>query len=312
MTQERSMAQFRENNFYPSIDLLQENLGRHKDAIEIYRYLKTHNIPLRALLSRPERGGGALSDLGILRHMLAGNIVIHPFNADQLGPNSYDVTVGHFYYHWKETDRNRSFRTPARPVSSTLITKTRVDSLFERQEVAPVDFSEHPTLPLYNPFDSEHVQHFWQLREAVRYEQFKEERNMLLEGIDKEDEIILLYPHEMILGHTNEFIGGLNIVIPEISGKSSSGRNMTEMCSDANMGNIGFLNRYTLEIANKSGYAIPLVVEKVAYASFIFREAQVPGQSYKGQYAKSIDIDEVAKAWVPEMMLPRMKRIEGR
>lgn len=311
MVKEWYLKEFQEENFYPHPKFLFENLvHHHKDRFGICKYLKDHDIPLGALLCWPEKGGGALSDLGIIRHMLAGNIVIHPFNPNQLGPNSYDVTVGHYYYHWREANRDRSFKPPIRPTRSGLIPDIGHDSQAEKCAIAPTPHV--PSLPIYNPFDKDHVQYFWQLKEAEKKHQLEYELDIRLEGVEDGDEVILLLPHEMILGHTNEFVGGLNVIIPEISGKSSTGRNMTEMCSDANMGNIGFLNRYTLEIANKSGYAIPLVVEKVAYASFTFREAQVPGQNYKSQYASSVDIEEVVKAWEPQMMLPRMKRLEER
>lgn len=35
----------------------------------------------------PEHCGGLLTDRGILRHMLAGNIVVEPFDIRQLQPN---------------------------------------------------------------------------------------------------------------------------------------------------------------------------------------------------------------------------------
>lgn len=39
-----------------------------------------------------------LSDLGILRCMKEGKIVITPFKRENLGTSSYDVTLGKFYY----------------------------------------------------------------------------------------------------------------------------------------------------------------------------------------------------------------------
>ena len=39
----------------------------------------------------------ALSSVDILREMKEGNIIIEPFNVDQLNPNSYDVCLGEWF-----------------------------------------------------------------------------------------------------------------------------------------------------------------------------------------------------------------------
>lgn len=253
---------------FPCRDDMAERLSIHLSAEEISKYIKSSGIDLSDVLTWPKAGSGELTDKGILRHLIAGNIIIYPFHANQLGPNSYDVTLGRFCMRWEERRR-----------------------------------------PVYNPLDPQNVSDVWKKDVAKTRHEVEREMSIKFTNVDHDDEIIVLYPREMLLAHTEEIIGGVNIIIPKISGKSTSGRNMIEMCSDANMGNIGFVNRYTLEVVNKSGYTIPLIVGE-AYASFSFVEAQeIPGRSYAGRYQGSLDVVELTRAWVPEMMLPRMKRL---
>ena len=309
MLLERNLGRFEEKRFYPNKDVLKVNLEKHPFKDEIIRYLEMHNIPQELLFVWPLIDRSTLSDLGILRHMLAGNIVIHPFNADQLQPNSYDVAVGVNYYRWIGDGKGKSFKQLRK--SNIADIEYSTDKTIKKGLV-PIYPESQYVYNIYNPFDSENVEAEWELQKAEQATTFINKHKIMLNGIRFTDYIIVLEPHEQILAHTEEFVGGLNVIIHEISGKSSSGRNMTEMCSDANMGNVGFLNRYTLEIANKSGFAIPIVTGNVTYASFLFRETQIAGQTYKGQYAKSTDIDKVIEAWVPQMMLPKMKRLPGR
>ena len=90
----------------------------------------------------------------------------------------------------------------------------------------------------------------WKPDRAKYAWEIEQENNIKLHGIKPDDLVIILYPHEMILGHTIEFVGGQNVVVPEISGKSTAGRNMIEMCSDANMGNVGSSFLHMTSVAN--------------------------------------------------------------
>ena len=266
------------DNLFPSPDAMRSLLFKHPYLNEILKYMSAKGESVDTILVWNNLKGGQLVDLGILRHLIAGNIVIHPFSAEQLQPNSYDVSLGEYFYRWRGRGNQNG------PVRHT-----------------------------YNPLDQEDVNGSWVLESATSVADIERQHGISFVGLEKEDRIIWLKPSEMILGHTIEYIGGINIVIPGISGKSTSGRNLIEMCSDARMGNIGFVNRYTLEIFNKTpdndkGMWIPLVVGQT-YASFEFQEAvEPPAGSYSGQYANGVDINKIMLNWKPEMMLPRMKR----
>merc|ERR1712000_666291 len=156
------------------------------------------------------------------------------------------------------------------------------------------------------------VQRVWgQVREAERVQDWKQRTNSTaLENISDNDLIIWIAPGETILGHTNEFIGGRNSVTTMMKARSSMGRNFIEVCKCAGWGDIGYTNRWTMEITNNSRYySIPLVVgRRIAQIVFFDSEGTVEGSSYekKGKYQACDDIEELQKSWSPAAMLPKM------
>ena len=87
-----------------------------------------------------------------------------------------------------------------------------------------------------------------------------------------DDQVILLEPGETILAHTNEFIGGKGEVTTMMKARSSVGRNFIEVCKCAGWGDVGYVNRWAMEITNNSRhYTIPLVVGR-RVAQIVFFE----------------------------------------
>lgn len=277
-------------DFFPNEETLRARLEAFSEREQILAFLQKHNVPLNRLLKWPERRGGDLSDLDILRHLLAGNVVISPFNIDNLSPNSYDVSLGENYFR-------------------------QVQKLPESQPevgyISPYRLMPEPAealLPMINPFDSLNVEYTWRLQIAERAGAFMKKYGFELEGVDGEDRIIVLDPEEIILAHTQEFIGGRNVVSCSMSARSSAGRTMIRVCNDANLGNIGFINRWTMEIQNGSNkYAVPLVVGG-RYAQITFHETGPSAQSYNGVYQSGFDLELIQDLWFPETMLPRFRR----
>lgn len=83
-----------------------------------------------------------LSDKAILEHLRMGNIVIEPFNIDNLSTSSYDVTLGRYYY--REVCTGMSACMP--PRSPTPVLTFLASVLCLRQNTA------EPGLGLYNPY----------------------------------------------------------------------------------------------------------------------------------------------------------------
>ena len=218
-------------------------------------------------------GRSLLSDAAILRHMEKGNIVIDPFKRENLKTNSYDVTLGSLFYR------------------------------------------EQPPLPgkkIFNPYSEEDTKAIWG-------EPCKAQPAMLLikncgpqENIDSDDLVILVDFHETILAHTDEFIGGRNgVVTTMMQARSGVGRCFTEVCKCAGWGDVGYVNRWTMEITNNSRYyAIPwLVGTRIAQIAFYEVEKILDlTADYVaiGKYQTENSLEKLKTNWTPSAMLPKM------
>ena len=136
-----------------------------------------------------------LSDKAILEFKDKGEIIIEPFNIKNLNTGSYDVTLGENYFR-----------------------------------------EQPPSLccnNLYNMYSKTDTDRVWgEPLQALSYEYYKSQ-GIFLENIDAKDKLIIIGPGETILGHTNEFIGGVSHVNTMMKARSSIGRNFIKTCSDA-------------------------------------------------------------------------------
>lgn len=216
-----------------------------------------------------------LSKNVIKKHMGLGNVVISPLNERNFGNCSYDVTLGKYYY----------------------------------RENAPKE-----SYTIYNPYNKEEVDRVWGKEHSIAqpFRNWLESHGnhvSLMSGIGPDDLIIWLAPGETILGHTNEFIGGKDVVTTMMKARSSAGRNFLTVCRCAGWGDVGYINRWTMEIANNSRwYHIPLVVgRRIAQIAF-FEVEPVDNYDKKddSKYQNTIDLDELRRDWSPDQMLPKM------
>ncbi|HEX5774913.1 MAG TPA: hypothetical protein VFY28_03075 [Candidatus Paceibacterota bacterium] len=215
----------------------------------------------------------ALSDRRILEEMKKGDIVIHPFSRDQLATSSYDVTLGEWFFREQPTKYNHS---------------------------------------LYNIWSKEHMEHVWgagSVERAVYAKEAFKKYNFKWEGIHPDDKVIVLRPGETILAHTNEFIGGKDHITTMMKARSSMGRNFIEVCKCAGWGDVGYVNRWTMEITNNSkNYIIPLVVGRRIAQIIFFETGPILERDYiaTGKYAASTNVADLKKSWKPESMLPKL------
>ena len=123
----------------------------------------------------------------------------------------------------------------------------------------------------------------------------------------------------MILGHTEEFIGGTRdketgrCFTTEMKARSSIGRVGFEVCRCAGWGDVGFINRWTMEIVCTSPVSTIMVVgTRLAQMKFYEVDPVDPVDLYgadstRDNYQGHLSIDEVMTAWQPTMLLPRIK-----
>jgi dCTP deaminase len=217
----------------------------------------------------------ALSDKKILEEIKKGDIIISPFKRDNLATSSYDVTLGEYYFREQPPQFNHS---------------------------------------IYNIWNKSHMEHVWgagKVEKAITAKEAFEKYNFEWEGINPKDKVIMLRPGETILAHTNEFIGGKEHITTMMKARSSLGRSFIEVCKCAGWGDVGYINRWTMEITNNSkNYIIPLVVGR-RIAQIIFFETGPIEDSKKdysqtGKYNPGKNLEELKKKWKPDMMLPKL------
>lgn len=213
----------------------------------------------------------ALSDKRILELREKGSIIIEPFKEENLSTSSYDVTLGEYYF----------------------------------VEQIPTHFQS-----IYNPYSEEQVERIWGKEpEKARPagEVFKHYK-FDFDGVSEDDKVIVLDPGETILAHTNEFIGGQGHVTTMMKARSSLGRNFIEVCKCAGWGDVGYVNRWTMEITNNSRhYSIPLVVGRRVAQIIFFKTGEIRGDDYtkRGKY-QTLPLEDLKETWDPQMMVPKM------
>ncbi len=216
-----------------------------------------------------------LSRNAILRHIKDGTIIIDPFDDRKLKTTSYDITLGEWF--WREG---------------------------------------HPDgrATIHNIYDEASTQRVWQgPSRAEEAGAVMDRMSTELKNIKPDQRVILLRPKETILAHTQEFIGGRHNITTKMYARSSLGRNFIEVCKDAGWGDIGYFNKWTMEITNNSQhFTIPLVVgRRVGQVVFYEVEPLTDTPDYVGEggkYQRSQDLEELKRDWNPHMMIPQMHK----
>ncbi|TAK04926.1 deoxycytidine triphosphate deaminase [Patescibacteria group bacterium] len=211
----------------------------------------------------------------ILEHAEAGDIVIRPFNEKNVKTTSYDVRLGKWHFR-----KSRSGE------------KSR-DGL----------------MPMFNPFRKEEVDRYWGTAIEAEPVTMWRQRGYDMDPLPDAARVIVLYPLETILAHTVEFIGGRTCVSTEMRARSTMGRIGVTICKCAGWGDLGYINRWTMEITNHNEDAcVPLVVG-MRLGQIIFYKVDPLKESYAaehGKYQTSDQIDEIMRSWRPEAMLPKL------
>lgn len=176
-------------------------------------------------------------------YSVTGRIVILPYNELNLGTNSYDVTLGNYYYSQKNY-LNTSWA--------------------------------------WDPTNEETISDFW----AGPFDA----------DVDNNGRI-LIPAGQTVLAHTQEIIGGRHGITTSIRARSSIARCGLSIAKCAGLGDVGFINRWTLEISNHSTNAIVLPVG-LRVGQMMFYDVGETLKEYTGKYGQG--------DWKPEDMLPKL------
>lgn len=142
-------------------------------------------------------------------------------------------------------------------------------------------------IPTLDPTDPSQVRKFWNQQETA-------------------DGCIVIRPGETILAHTEEFIGGCHHITTMLRARSSMGRCNVTICRDAGWGDIGYINRWCLQITNNNLNANIMLPVGTRIGQIIFLYSSVPESQYQGQYQSTLDIEQLVANWKPENMLPSL------
>ena len=158
----------------------------------------------------------------------------------------------------------------------------------------------------YNFYDEDHVKSLWgEPLQAITAEKLFDKTPA---GIYENEKIILINPGETILGHTDEFIGGKNHITTMMKARSSLGRNFIQVCKCAGWGDVGFTNRWAMEISNSSQeHTIVLVVGRRIAQIIFFETGEIEGSDYatSGKYQTTDDMKKLKKEWDPYSLIPK-------
>lgn len=249
----------------------------HTELSNLLAALRTHYTPesladMLGLMPLFARQS-LLSNSAIKRHMDQGSVVIEPFHPRNLATASYDVTLGEWFWRKKPAVGNS----------------------------------------VLNMYNEQHVRKQWELQRARPAHEVETELGIEFgPGIKPNDLVILTHPGEMVLCHTNEFVGGTKgKVTTMMKARSSLGRNAIAVCKCAGWGDVGYINRWTMEITNYSpDQHIPLVVgRRIAQLAFFEVEPIIKEDgdyAVTGKYCKSASLDDLKRNWNPDEMLPKM------
>jgi dCTP deaminase len=161
----------------------------------------------------------------------------------------------------------------------------------------------------YNPWNRLHVEDMWIREHASKAGDVMDKPTE--EGYYPDDLVIVLNPHELLLCHTDEFIGGRNNVTANMHARSSSMRSAFSVCMCAGWGDVGYINRWTMEIKHHfDSVQAPIILgvgRRVAQMEFE-EVAPITGQQYAngGKYQHTDDFWLLMQDWKPEDMLPKM------
>lgn len=117
---------------------------------------------------------------------------------------------------------------------------------------------------------------------------------------------LIIWPGEMILITTEQFIGSRKECTTMAKTKSSLARFGLDLCGSSGWGDIGYINRWAFPLHNRSKFILKLKLG-TWIGQIVFLSVSDVEKSYTqgGSYQSTDDIDKLIKDWDPRSVLPK-------
>ena len=119
--------------------------------------------------------------------------------------------------------------------------------------------------------------------------------------------LILIRSNERILAHTIEYAGAYKKYVPKLASRSSTARWGLDICASAGFGDVGYVNRWTLEVYNFTNHHIFIPVGARLCQIYFDRLVDYNGNHIDGEDTYA-GVYQQEKEWEPRDMLPKLIR----
>lgn len=228
-----------------------------------------------------------LSGLEIKRQIELGNIKIEPFNEKQLNPNSYNIKLGNHLKIYETTKYGPEY-------ISQLVTE-KLEPLWNEFNLQYGDLSSQELYDAsYNGVRDDFIKELEDKRslytkEIVRQIALDPKKDNKVIDIEIPEEGFILMPGILYLGTTEEYTETYGF-IPNIDGRSTTGRLGIEIHRTAGFGDNGFCGKWTLEIT----VTHPVIVYTGMEIGQLYYEVIDGDDSmkYHGKYQNQNDVEQ--------------------
>lgn len=226
-----------------------------------------------------------LSGLEIKRQIELGNIVIEPFNEKQLNPNSYNIKLGNHLKVYKAAtispeDIEKKVSDYMQPFKDRYVEMCKNVTTEEGMSSEAIKKREE----LLNTMAETNEEYKLKVLREVALDPKKDNETMEIEI--PEDGYVLI-PGILYLGTTEEYTETYGF-IPNIDGRSTTGRLGIEIHRTAGFGDNGFKGKWTLEITATH----PVIIYPGMEIGQLYYES-IDGDSsiqYNGKYQNQNDV----------------------
>lgn len=227
-----------------------------------------------------------LSGLEIKRQIELGNIKIEPFNEKQLNPNSYNIKLGK---HLKVYEASKYGPEYVNTKVSEMLEPYKEEFSKICEDMKNLDISEetkHKQQEFIKELTQKRFEYENQIIKEIALDPKKDNK---VNNIEIPEEGYVLVPGTLYLGTTEEYTETYGF-IPNIDGRSTTGRLGIEIHRTAGFGDNGFCGKWTLEIT----VTHPVIVYPGMEIGQLYYEV-IDGDAsmlYHGKYQNQNDVEQ--------------------